>query len=71
MQEMQICYLVREDAREKEMASESYSVTSDSVAPWTIQSMEFSRPEQEAATEALVVCAAAAVALILPISSQD
>ena len=25
--------------------SESHSVVSDSVTPWTIQSMEFSRPE--------------------------
>ena len=53
------------------MASESHSVMSDSVVPWTIQSMELSRPEQETDTEALGVCAAAAAALALPISIQD
>ena len=28
-----------------ESESESHSVVSDSATPWTIQSMEFSRPE--------------------------
>ena len=31
--------------KERKKESESHSVVSDSVTPWTIQSMEFSRPE--------------------------
>ena len=71
MQGMQIWHLSHEDALEKEMVSESHSVMSDSAAPWTIQSMELSRPEQETDTEALGVCAGAAAALVFPISTQD
>ena len=47
------------------MVSESHSVMSDSAAPWTIQSMELSRPERETDTEALGVCAGAAAALVM------
>ena len=39
----EMSYLKEQDANNSE--SESHSVVSDSVIPWTIQSMEFSRPE--------------------------